>query len=120
MKSLDTAIVLIAFLAPALPARAAAIARATLGCKAPSDLPNTALKGGALDAASRPLMASGACTLLAKGVAVDVDEDRAPLACVRLTGDLSCLWVPSALVDQHPGEKGGGGGKGGGGRSHRS
>ena len=120
MKFLATAIVLAAFLTPALPARAAAIAKSTLGCKTPGDVTKTAaLKGGALDAASRPLVASGACTFLAKGASVDVDEEKSPLSCVRLTGDLSCLWVQSALIDQHPGEKGSGGGQRGGGRSHR-
>ena len=126
MTSLDAAIIVLAgalaaTLAPGFQARAAGIAAATLGCRTPADLAKTApLRGGALDGASRPLVASGACTLLAKGATVDVDEEKAPLSCVRLTGELSCLWVRSALVDQHPGEKGAGGGRRGGGRSPRS
>ena len=108
-------------LAPGSRAGAAGLVRATLGCRTPADLAKTTpLKSGALDDASRPMVASGACTLLAKGVTVDVDEEKAPLSCVRLTGDLSCLWVQSALVDQHPGQKGSGGGQRGGGRSHKS
>jgi hypothetical protein len=105
----------------ACPAAAAGLARTTLGCRTPGDLARAqAPKGGTLDAASRALVASGACTLLAKGVVVDVDEEKAPLTCVRLAGDLSCLWVRGALIDQHPGEKGSGGGRHGGGRSHGS
>ncbi len=66
-------------------------------------------------AVSRPLVASGSCIDLAKGIQVDIDERRAPLMCVRLTGDLSCYWLPAAFVDEHPGEKGsaGGGRRGG-------
>lgn len=58
------------------------------------------------DGLTRPLLASGTCIPLAKGVVVDIDESRPPLDCIRLSGDLSCYWVPATLVDQHPGEKG--------------
>ena len=73
----------------------------------------------AAEAIAKPLVASRACIDLAKGVKIDVDEKRPPLACVRLTGDLSCYWIAASLVDEHPGEKGSGSsGKQGGGRRH--
>ncbi len=112
---------LAASLAPISKASAAGVAMATLGCRTPTDLAKAGpVQRGTPDAAGRALVASGACTLLAKGATVDIDEDKAPLSCVRLSGDLSCLWMRSALIDQHPGEKGSGGGRRGGGRSHKS
>ena len=103
--------------------RADALRTAAVGCTTPADAEKIALllgqknKAGA-DAAARPLVASRACIDFAKGVKIDVDERKPPLACVRLTGDLSCYWVAAALVDEHPGEKGGGGKRAGSGRRH--
>jgi hypothetical protein len=106
-------------LAVALPlsqADAAALSASTLGCRAPLD----ALKLEGFSARhdtpglatfSQAVTASRACIPLTKGVAVGVDEAKPPLSCVRLTGDLECYWVPNALVDLYPGEKGAGGGK---------
>ncbi|MGO9007702.1 MAG: hypothetical protein ACLQIQ_01725 [Beijerinckiaceae bacterium] len=59
-----------------------------------------------LEAFSRPLIASGACTAMGRGLTVDVDEKKLPLACVRLAGDLSCYWVADVFIDPNPGEKG--------------
>ena len=86
---------------------------ATVGCTAPGDAEKIAAlqarkdKAGA-DAMARPLVVSRACIDFAKGVTVGVDERRLPLACVRLTGDLSCYWIAAAIIDEHPGQKGGG------------
>ena len=110
------------FLALAVPAEAAALKAATVGCSVQADATRLAALQGrkaALEAAAQPLEASRACISFAKGIAVDIDETRPPLACIRLTGDLSCYWIAAALVDEHPGEKGGGGGKKGGGRRGR-
>ncbi len=117
MKTLTAVSLLMAFGAPA---DAAALKAATVGCSAPADATRLAALQGhkaALDAAAQPLEASRACLPFAKGIAVDIDETKPPLTCIRLTGDLSCYWIAAALIDEHPGEKGGGGGKkGGGGR----
>ena len=111
------------FLALAVPADAAALKATTVGCATQADATKLAALQGrkaALDAAAQPLEASRACLSFAKGIAVDIDETKPPLACIRLTGDLSCYWIAASLVDEHPGEKGGGGGKkGGGGRRGR-
>ena len=79
-----------------------------------------ALQGrkGAQEAAAQPLVAKRTCLPFAKGIAIDIDETKTPLACIRLTGDLSCYWVAATLLDEHPGEKGGGGKRSGGG-GHR-
>ena len=116
MKTLTTVSLLIALGAPA---DAAALKAATVGCSAPADATKLAALQGrkaALDAAAQPLEASRACLPFAKGIAVDIDETKPPLVCIRLTGDLSCYWIAASLVEEHPGEKGGGGKKGGGGR----
>lgn len=98
--------------APAVACRTAVDAERIVALQARKD------KAGA-EALARPLVTSGACIDLARGIQVGVDERRAPLACVRLAGDLSCYWVAAAFVDEHPGEKGGGaGGRRGGGRRH--
>ncbi len=97
-----------------------AMKAAAVGCTTPADAEKIVAlqvrhdKAGT-DALARSLVASRACIDFAKGVTIEVDERRAPLTCVRLTGDLSCYWIAAALVDEHPAEKGGGG-KGGGGR----
>lgn len=110
----------LALLALPVPASAAALKAATVGCSAQADATKLAALQGrkaAQEAAAQPLEASRACVAFAKGIIVDIDEAKPPLACIRLTGDLSCYWIAAALVDEHPGEKGGGGGKkGGGGR----
>ena len=73
----------------------------------------------AASAFSRPLLSSRSCLEFSKGVKIDVDQRRAPLACIRLPGDLSCYWMAAAFVDDHPGEKGSGNGKrAGGSRKH--
>ena len=117
MKTLAVVFTLLMLSAPA---NAAALKAATVGCTAKADATRLATLQGrkaALDAAAQPLEASRACLPFAKGIAVDIDETAPPLACIRLTGDLSCYWIAASLVDEHPGEKGGGGGKkGGGGR----
>ncbi len=112
------------FLALALPGRADVLKAAAVGCNAPADAQKIATlqahkdKAGA-EAIARPLVASRACIDLAKGVKIDIDERKPPMACVRLTGDLSCYWIAAALVDEHPGEKGSGGSGGkSGGRRH--
>ncbi len=102
-------------------AAAAVLTSPVFGCRAPADATRAAALRAKKDAAgfatfSQPLVASRACLELAKGVVVGVDENRAPLSCVRLTGDLECYWVPGAAVDLYPGQKGGGGRGGGGGR----
>ena len=115
MKSLAAALTLLAF---SVPAEAAALKAATVGCATPADAAIIAALQGrkaAQDAAAQPLEASRACLSFAKGINVDIDETKPPLACIRLTGDLSCYWIAAALVDEHPGEKGGGGKKSGGG-----
>ena len=93
-------------------ARAAVLKATTLACKAPTDATKAfallAKKDKAgLEAFSRPLIASGACTPMGRGVSVEVEEQKLPLSCVRLSGDLSCYWVADVLIDQHPGEKSG-------------
>lgn len=101
---------------------AASIKAATIGCTAPADATRLAVlqaRKAAQEAAAQPLLATRACLAFAKGITVDVDEAKPPLACIRLTGDLSCYWVVTALVDEHPGEKGGGVGKRGGGAGRR-
>ncbi len=113
----------VALLALCAPADAAALKAATVGCSAQADATKLAALQGrkaAQDAAAQPLEASRACLSFAKGITVDIDEAKPPLACVRLTGDLSCYWIAASLLDEHPGEKGGGGGKkaGGGRRGH--
>ena len=96
---------------------------ATVGCTAPADAEKIAAlqarrdKAGA-DALARPLIASRACIDFGKGLKIDVDERRPPLACIRLTGDLSCYWIAASILDEHPGEKGTGGAKRGGGHRH--
>ena len=106
----------------AAPAEAVVLKSATIGCSKAADAQAlVALQGrkAAQEAAAQPLEASRACMSFAKGIAVDLDELKPPLACIRLTGDLSCYWVAATLVDEHPGEKGGGGGKRGGGSGRR-
>ncbi len=115
---MKTLAALFALLALSAPAEAAALKAATVGCATPADATKiVALQGrkAAQDAAAQPLEATRACLAFAKGINVDIDETKPPLACIRLTGDLSCYWIAAALVDEHPGEKGGGGKKGGGG-----
>ncbi len=102
----------------AVPARAEALRAAAVGCRTPTDATTVAAMPVRDKAATRPLVVSGACLDLAKGVAVDVDERRPPLACVRLTGDLSCYWIAASLVDDHPGQKAGSAKQGGGSRRH--
>jgi hypothetical protein len=102
-------------------ASAAVLTSAALGCKAPSDAIKAATLRVKKDAAglaafSQPLIASRSCMVFAKGVTIGIDEKQLPLSCVRLTGDLDCYWVPDALVDLYPGQKGGAGRQGGGGR----
>lgn len=101
-------------------AAAATLRAAATGCATEADAARLATLGGkaAQDTAARPLLASRTCLAFNKGLAVDVDETKPPLSCVRLTGDLSCWWLQTALVDEHPGEKGGGGARRGGGRRH--
>lgn len=121
MRSYALALALL--LAGSVPSIADVMRTAAVGCNQPTDAEKIAAlqarkdRAGA-DALARPLVASRACIDLAKGITVDIDERRPPLACVRLTGDLSCYWIAAALVDEHPGEKGGSGGKRGGGRRH--
>ncbi len=111
------ALILIAL--AAVPANAEALRAAAVGCRTPDDATKVAAMPARDKAATRPLVASGACLDLSKGTTIDVDERRPPLACVRLTGDLSCYWIAASLVDDHPGQKGGGSGqKQGGGRRH--
>ena len=119
-----TIIISAAMLATAVVASHADVLRsAAVGCTAPADAEKIAAlqsrrdKAG-VEALARPLVASRACIDFAKGVKIDIDEKRPPLACVRLRGDLSCYWIAASLVDEHPGEKGSGGGKQGGGRRH--
>ncbi len=111
-----------ALLLPGLPAGAEALRTAAVGCRSADDAGKLAATRGR-DAARTPparaLVASGACIDFAKGITIDVDERRPPLACVRLTGDLSCYWMAASLVDDHPSAKGEGGKRqGGGGRRH--
>ncbi len=116
MKSLFAVPLLFALGAPA---EAAALKAATVGCATPADAGRLAALQGrkaAQDAAAQPLEASRACLAFAKGIVVGIDESKPPLACIRLSGDLSCYWIAASLVDEHPGEKGGGGGKKGGGK----
>ena len=91
---------------------AAVLTAATVGCSAQADAVKLAALQGrrvAQDAAAQPLEASRACLAFAKGITVGIDETKAPLACVRLSGDLSCYWIAATLLDDHPGDKGGGG-----------
>jgi hypothetical protein len=93
------------------PAEAAALKAATLACKAPTDatkaLEFLAKKDKVgLEAFGRPLIASGACTQMGRGLSVEVDEKKLPLSCVRLAGDLSCYWIADVFIDLYPGEKG--------------
>ena len=126
MSVLSSTLVILA--AGAGAGHADALKAAAVGCTTPADAEKIAVlqvrrdKAGA-DAVARPLVASRACIDFAKGVKIEIDEQRPPLTCVRLTGDLSCYWIAAALVDEHPGEKsgggkGGGGRRGGGGRAH--
>ncbi|MDQ6867580.1 MAG: hypothetical protein M3178_03940 [Pseudomonadota bacterium] len=50
-----------------------------------------------------PLLAAGACNALAKGITIDIDEKMLPLSRVRLTGNLSCYWVPDSTGRSTPG-----------------
>ena len=112
----------------AVPARAETIRTAAVGCRSAVDATKlAAVQGGgdgrgrqASSPQARAMVASGACIDFAKGITIDVDERRPPLACIRLTGDLSCYWMAATLVEDHPGEKGGGAKRqgGGGGRRH--
>jgi hypothetical protein len=91
-------------------AEAAVLTSGVLGCKTPIDANKAETFRAKNDAAgletfSRPLIAARACIPLAKGVTVDVDQKQPPLSCVRLAGDLTCYWVPDALVNLHPAEK---------------
>lgn len=105
------------------PATAAVLKATTLACKTPADATKAVAflakkdKAG-LEAFSRSSIASGACTQLGKGVTVDVDEQKLPLSCVRLTGDLNCYWLADVFIDQHPGQKGTTSNATRGGRSH--
>jgi len=105
------------------PAFADALRVAATGCRTPGDAEHIAAlqakkdKAG-VEALAGPLVASGACIALPKSVTVDIDERQKALACVRLTGDLSCYWLAAALVDEHPGEKGAKGGGSGHSRHH--
>ena len=99
------------------PARAEALKTAAVGCRSADDATKLAATPGRDKA--RALVASGACIDFAKGITIDVDERRPPLACVRLTGDLSCYWMAASLVDDHPSGKGEGAKRqGGGGKRH--
>ncbi len=104
---------------------AASLTSSSLGCKTQADATKAAMlrakkDSAGLDAFSKPLIAARSCIAFAKGVTIDVDEKRPPLACVRLTGDLECYWVADALVDLYPSaEKGGAAGHRGGGGSRR-
>lgn len=111
----------LALFALSAPAGAAVLKAATVGCTKPTDAAALAALQGrkaAQDAAAGPLEATRACLGFAKRIAVDIDEAKAPLDCIRLSGDLSCYWAAAALVDEHPGQKGGAGKHGGGG-GHR-
>jgi hypothetical protein len=108
-------IVALAILWPYPAADAAALSVAVLACKAPADALKATTFRSKKDAAglaafAGPLTSSRACMTMPKGVTVGIDEKRPPLSCVRLVGDLECYWVPDALVDLYPGEKGGAGG----------
>ena len=122
MKTAISTAILSAMLAITASACHADVLRsAAVGCTAAADAEKIAIlqskkdRAGA-EALAKPLVASRACIDFAKGVKIDVDEKSQPLACVRLTGDLSCYWIAASLVDEHPGEKGGGGGAKQGGR----
>ncbi len=108
----------LSLLVSARPAHAEALRTAAVGCRSADDATKLAATPG--HDAARALVTSGACMDFAKGITIDVDERRPPLACVRLTGDLSCYWMAAALVDDHPSAKGSGGKRqgGGGGRRH--
>ena len=113
----------LASLAVAPGVRADALRANAVACRADGDAQKIAALEGRRDTAgaaalARPLVASGACIDLAKGIQVGIDERRAPLLCVRLTGDLSCYWLQAALIDEHPGEKGSSGGARHGGKRH--
>jgi hypothetical protein len=93
-------------------AQAAALKATALACKAPTDATKAfellAKKDKVgLEAFSRSLIASGACMSMGRGVSVEVEQQKLPLSCVRLSGDLSCYWVADVFIDQHPGEKSG-------------
>ena len=98
------------------PLAAEILKSAAVGCAAVADAQKIAQakdKAAAL-AISQPLVASRACISFAKGLKIDIDERKPPLVCIRLPGDLSCYWLATAAIDDHPGEKGaGGGGRGG-------
>lgn len=86
-----------ALVATAMPGEAAVLRNATLGCR---QAPDAAKVAAGEDVAA--LRTSRACIPFAKGIAIDVDEDKPPLSCIRLKGDLECWWVPDHAVDEAP------------------
>lgn len=92
----------------------AAVLRATVtGCKTPEDASKAFALGAQHKTADiEALTARRACLGFTKGLTVDIDEKKAPMTCIRLTGDLECWWVPSAVVDEYPGSPGHGSGGG--------
>ncbi len=91
-------------------ARAAALKEKAFACRSETDarmaLDLATAKGKVvgLESFQAGKIASRDCLSLIKGLKVSVDQKRAPLMCVRLTGDLDCYWTPEAVVDLNPPE----------------
>ena len=104
------AVVALTFLAIGSSAWAEAMRTAAVGCQTAADAEALART----PASASAKLADRSCIDFRKNLVVDVDERKPPLACIRLTGDLSCWWVQASSIDEHPGQKGGAPGKAGG------
>lgn len=110
MRSMALVGIALCALWPDSATQAAALKAATVACKAPKDATKVVeflikKDTAGLEAFSRPLIASGACTAMGRGLTVTVDEKKPPLSSVRLSGDLDCYWVTDVFVDLYPSDK---------------
>ena len=86
---------------------AAVVKTSTFGCRTESDAVKAATLQAKNDAAAlatftKPKIVAGDCVALGRGVTIDPETRRSPLACVRLAGGLECYWIADSLIELHP------------------
>lgn len=89
--------------------QAAVLGRAFYGCRTQADeqkLVEALSKGDSagVEKLAKPMVVSGSCITIGRGIDVSIDEKKLTYLCVRLPGALECYWVADALINQKPHE----------------